>query len=453
MLSIVKDSHFKPLLNPSIRNKIIMYTTAQEAISKIQSGSHIFIHSVAAAPQHLIGTLMNRSHELSDIHIYHLHTEGEAPYVKPEFEDIFQLHSFFIGPNVRQATIEGRADYIPIFLNEVPILIRKKIVPINVALISVSRPDKHGYVSLGTSVDATKAAVEVADIVIAQVNSYMPRTFGDATLHMSNINFMVEYNEPMPCHELGEPTDVEKKIGSYIAELVPNGATLQMGIGSLPNAVLANLQDHKNLGIHTEMFSDGVLPLIESGVVNNSKKKIFRGRSVATFVMGSQKIYDFLDDNPGVLLKEVNFVNDPDTISQNPKVVAINSAIEIDLTGQVCSDSIGSRMYSGVGGQIDFIRGAAKSDGGVPIIAIGSRTAKGFSKIVPTLKNGAGVVSTRANVHYIITEYGVVDLYGKNLKERARALINLAHPDDRESLERAAYEQWKGHFEMSSVLV
>jgi 4-hydroxybutyrate CoA-transferase len=420
--------------------------SAQEAVSQIPSGSHILIHSVAAAPSHLIETLMLRAAELTDVHLYHMHTEGGAPYVQPEFENTFHLHSFFIGANVRKATIEGRADYIPVFLSEIPILIRKKIVPINVALISVSPPDKNGYVSLGTSVDTTLAAIEVADLVIAQVNRFMPRTFGDATVHIGDINYLVEYDNPLPTIQTEAPTPIEQKIGTFIAEIVPDGATLQMGIGSIPNAVLANLMNHQNLGIHTEMFSDGLLPLLEKGVVNNKMKKILRGRTVATFTMGTQKLYDFLDDNPGVLMKEVNFVNDHDIIAQNPKVVAINSAIEIDLTGQVCSDSIGMSMYSGVGGQIDFIRGAAKSEGGVPIIAMASRTSKGVSKLVPTLKEGAGVVSTRANVHYIITEYGVAFLYGKSLKDRAKALIQIAHPDDREKLEKAAFDRWKGHF-------
>ncbi len=422
------------------------FVSVQEAISKIVSGNHILIHSVAAAPHHLINALVARAHELSDMHIYHMHTEGDAPYVAPEYKGIFTLHSFFIGSNVRQATMEGRADYIPVFLSEAPNMIRKKIVPIDVVLISVSPPDKHGYVSLGSSVDITLAAVQSARLVIAQVNKYVPRTFGDAAIHVRNIDFLVEHDRPL--HEvISEPTGpCEKIIGKYISELVPDGATLQMGIGSIPNAVLENLTHHKNLGVHTEMFSDGLLPLLESGVVNNSMKKLLRGHTVASFLMGSQKLYDFIDDNPGIQMKAIDYVNNTRNISRNPNVVAINSAIEIDLTGQVCADSIGMLMYSGVGGQIDFMRGASLSEGGVPIIAINSRTAKGISKIVPTLKTGAGVVSTRANVHYIITEYGVAYLYGKSLKERAKALVEIAHPDDREMLEKAAFERWKGHF-------
>jgi 4-hydroxybutyrate CoA-transferase len=423
----------------------MQFKSAAEAISLIQSHDHILLHSVAATPHYLLNTLVTHASDLSDVHIYHMHTEGDAPHVLPEYEHTFKVHSFFIGANVRKATQEGRADYIPVFLSEIPVLIRKGIVPISVVLITVSPPDKHGYVSLGTSVDVIPAAMDKARLVIAQVNKHMPRTFGDATLHIRDIDVFVEKDMPLPTVIPEPPTETEKAIGQHIASIVPDGATLQMGIGSIPNAVLSNLNNHKNLGIHTEMFSDGLLPLLESGTVNNKMKKILRGRTVATFLMGSQKLYDFIHDNPGILMKPVDFVNDHDIIAQNPKVVAINSAIEIDLTGQVCSDSIGVSMYSGVGGQIDFIRGAAKSEGGLPIIALSSRTAKGVPKIVAALKEGAGVVSTRANVHYIITEYGIANLYGKNLKDRAKALIHIAHPDDRECLEKAAFERWKGH--------
>lgn len=417
--------------------------SAQEAIGKIPDGSHIFVHSVAATPHFLIDNLMQRAADFSEIHLYHLHTEGGAPYAEKPYSDTFHLHSFFIGANVRAATNEGRADYIPVFLSEIPVLIRHKHIPINVALISVSPPDKHGYVSLGTSVDATIAAIEMSDIVIAQVNRFVPRTFGAATVPMSDITYFVEHDAPLHASVCPSISPIEAKIGEHIAALVPDGATLQMGIGNIPNAVLSNLIGHKNLGIHTEMFSDGLLPLLEKGVVNNKMKKILRGRTVATFTMGSQKLYDFLDDNAGILMKEVDFVNDPDIIAQNPNVVAINSAVEIDLTGQICSDSIGTRMYSGVGGQIDFINGAAKSRGGIPIIALASRTPKGVSKIAPTLKEGAGVVTTRANVHFVVTEYGAVDLYGKSLRDRANALISIAHPDDREALEKAAFERFR----------
>lgn len=421
--------------------------TAKEALSHIKSGDHVYIHAVAAAPHHLIDTMCAESAGLQNVHIYHLHTEGTAPYVEPQFEGVFKLHSFFVGPNVRKATAEGRADYIPAFLSEIPDMIRKRAVPINVVLITVSPPDRNGFVSLGTSVDATLAAIQCADLVIAQVNRLMPRTFGDATLHIRDINYMVACDQQLIESVLEPPNDAERKIGQFISELVPNGATLQMGIGSIPNAVLENLHSHKHLGVHTEMFSDGLLPLLESSVVDNSRKKLLKGMTVSTFVMGSQKLYDFLHDNPSVQMKSVDYVNNTRNISKNPSVIAINSAIEIDISGQVCADSIGSRIYSGVGGQIDFMRGAAMSDGGKPIIAMSSRTSKGLSKIVPTLKVGAGVVSTRANVHYVVTEFGVVNLYGMSLKERAKALIQLAHPDDREMLEKAAFERWSGHFE------
>jgi 4-hydroxybutyrate CoA-transferase len=380
------------------------------------------------------------------VHLYHLHTEGVAPYVEAQYEGIFELHSFFVGANVRQATWEGRADYIPVFLSEIPDMIRQKVVPINVALITVSPPDKNGYVSLGTSVDATLAAVQTAKLVIAQVNKYMPRTFGDSTLHIRDINFLVNHDTPLHEATIEPLTDIEKSIGQYIAGLVPDGATLQMGIGSIPNAVLQNLVNHKHLGVHTEMFSDGLLPLIEKGVVDNSKKKLLKGRTVATFLMGTQKLYDFVDDNPSIQMKTLDYVNNMRNIAKNPKVMAINSAIEIDLTGQVCADSIGLQIYSGVGGQIDFMRGAAMSEGGKPIIALSSRTLKGMPKIVPTLKIGAGVVSTRANIHYVVTEFGMAYLYGKSLKQRAKALIDIAHPDDRELLEKAAFARWNGHF-------
>jgi 4-hydroxybutyrate CoA-transferase len=378
--------------------KNTQFVSAQEALLHIQSDDHVFIHSVAATPHYLTEKLVARSAELQNVYLYHLHTEGVAPYVQPQYEGIFELHSFFVGANVRQATWEGRADYIPVFLSEIPDMIRHKIVPINVALITVSPPDKNGYVSLGTSVDATLAAVQTAKIVIAQANKYMPRTFGDSTLHLRDIDFLVEHDEPLPEVQIEPLTDVEKQIGQYIAELVPDGATLQMGIGSIPNAVLQNLSNHKHLGVHTEMFSDGLLPLLESGVVDNSKKKLLRGRTVATFLMGSTKLYDFVDDNPSIQMKTLDYVNNMRNIAKNPKVMGINSAIEIDLTGQVCADSIGMQIYSGVGGQIDFMRGAAMSEGGKPIIALSSRTLKGIPKIVPTLKIGAGVVSTRANV-------------------------------------------------------
>lgn len=428
---------------------MVKYTSAAEAVKVIKSGDRVFIHSVAMAPQILIDAMVERAPELRNVTIVHLHTEATAPYVEPQYEGIFNLNSFFLGKNARKATQEGRADYIPVFLSEVPKVIRQGIVPIDVALMQVSPPDKHGYVSLGTSVDASKAAVEKAKIVIAVVNTHVPRSLGDACVHMSRFDLFVEHNAPLPeAPASGEHTEQDRKIGEFVASLVEDGATLQMGIGSIPDAVLRNLGNHKRLGVHTEMFSDGLIPLVEKGVVTNEDKKIWRDHIVASFVMGTKRTYDFLDDNPRVAMLDCGFVNDVRIIRQNPRVTAINSAIEIDLTGQVCSDSIGTKHFSGVGGQIDFIRGASYSEGGKPIIALDSATAKGVSKIVPMLKPGAGVVTTRANVHYVVTEYGIAYLHGQPMKERARRLINIAHPDHREELIKAAYERWQGHFRM-----
>jgi acyl-CoA hydrolase len=427
------------------------YTTAEEAVKVIKSNDRVFIHSVAMAPEILINAMVARSNELKNVTIVHLHTEAPAPYTEAQYEGIFNLDSFFLGKNARKATQEGRADYIPVFLSEIPKLIRKNIVPIDVALMQVSPPDKHGYVSLGSSVDASLAAVQKAKIVIAQVNPRVPRSLGDACVHQSRFDIFVEKETELhqaPASRFISETD--QKIGEHVASLVEDGATLQMGIGSIPDAVLANLGNHKRLGVHTEMFSDGLIPLVEKGVVTNEEKKVYRDHIVASFVMGTTKTYEFLDDNPRVAMMDCGFVNNVRIIRQNPKVTAINSALEIDITGQVCADSIGTSHYSGVGGQIDFIRGAGYSDGGKPIIALASATAKGISKIAPTLKLGAGVVSTRANVHYVVTEYGIAYLYGQPMKERARRLIKIAHPDHREALEKAAFERWKGHFSMES---
>ncbi len=416
--------------------------SAEEALKVIKSNDRVFIHSVAAAPQKLIKAMVGRAHELRNVEIIHLHTEGPAEYANPEYVNNFRVHSLFVGANLRQATQEHRADYIPIFLSEIPRLFRENILPIDVALVSVTPPDKHGYCSLGVSVDATLSAIEMAKVVIAQVNPMMPRTFGDSCLPISKFHYLVEGAEPI--HEVTMPpaSEIEKRIGGHVAGLVEDGATLQMGIGAIPNAVLGQLTNHKHLGIHTEMFSDGVIPLVKSGVIDGSAKAINRGKIVSTFVMGSKMTYDFLDNNPSVMMLDVAFVNDVATIRRNPKVTSINSAIEIDLTGQVCADSIGMKHYSGVGGQMDFIRGASYSKGGKPIIALPSVTAKGESKIVPFLKEGAGVVTTRAHVHYIVTEWGVAYLYGKTLEQRAKLLIGIAHPDHREALEKKAFERF-----------
>ena len=424
-------------------------TTAEEALKVVKSGDKIYVHSVVAAPHHLINALVDRADSLSDVKLYHLHTEGEAPYTRPEYEGIFHTNAFFIGSNARKAIAEGRGSYIPIFLSEIPNLFKQNIINLNVALITVSTIDKSGYCSLGTSVDATLAAIDNADIVIAQVNKYMPRTLGDSQIHTSRINYFVPFDEPL--HEVtwGESTEIEHRIGQNVASLVEDGATLQMGIGSIPNAVLAALEHHKDLGIHTEMFSDGLIPLIEKGVVTGQYKKRNKGKIVTTFLCGSKKLYEFVDDNPLINMMRVDHVNDTAIIRQNPKVTAINSAVEIDITGQVCADSIGYQMYSGVGGQMDFIRGAALSEGGKPIIALGASTTKGQSKIVSHLKEGAGVVTTRAHVHYVVTEFGIAYLYGKNLVERAKELIKIADPAHQEALDREAFERYKHHLSKS----
>lgn len=350
----------------------------------------------------------------------------------------FRVNALFVAPNVRDAVNEGRADFVPVFLSEVPALFRKGILPLDAALIQVSPPDKHGFCSLGVSVEACRAAVLSAKLVIAQVNRFMPRTHGDGLIHLSNLNAVVESDEPLPEHIPGTPGEVAAAIGRHCAELIEDGATLQMGIGDIPDAVLASLTSHKDLGVHSEMFSDGVVDLVERGVVTGRMKRVHPGKLTASFVLGSRRLYDFVDDNPQVALLDVGYVNDVSVIRRNPKVTAINSAIEVDLTGQVCADSIGDRIYSGVGGQMDFIRGASVSEGGKPIIALPSITRRGESRIVARLKPGAGVVTTRANVHWVVTEYGAANLYGKNLRQRARALIDIAHPDLRESLEREA---------------
>jgi acyl-CoA hydrolase len=416
--------------------------SAQEAVKMIKSNDTVYIHSVAAAPQTLIQAMTERANELSNVDIVHLHTEGIAPYVQPEFAGSFNVKALFVGANVRKAVNGGNADYLPIFLSEVPGLFRNNILPLDVALIQVSPPDQHGFCTLGVSVDSSRAAVESAKLVIAEVNPSMPRTHGDAFLHVSKIDAMVNVDYPIYEIQMPQPTADELAIGKNCASLIEDGATLQMGIGAIPNAVLASLGNHRNLGIHTEMFSDGVIPLIENGIINGENKRIHPGKVVSSFVMGSRKLYDFMDDNPQIAMLDVAYVNDTSVIRRNPKVTAINSAIEVDITGQVCADSIGTYHYSGVGGQMDFIRGASLSEGGKPIIALPSTTRKGISRITPFLKQGAGVVTTRAHVHYVVTEYGVANLYGKTLKERAKAMIEISHPDNREELDKAVAERW-----------
>jgi acyl-CoA hydrolase len=427
---------------------VMKIMTAKEAVKVIKSGDRIHLSSVAVTPHALIRAMIERADnkEIENIKVQHIHTEGPAPYAGPEYEGIFQLESFFVGANVRKETQAGYADYIPVFLCETQKLIRQGYVKVNVAMVQVSPPDRHGFVSLGTSVDATLAAIENADTVIAQVNKHVPRTWGDAQINIRDIDIFVEHDEPLYLHNNQPLTDIEKKIGHNVAQLVEDGACIQMGIGGLPNAVLAELGNHKDLGVHTEMFSDGLLPLIEKGVVNGKKKQIDKGKIVASFLMGTQVLYDFIDDNPLVAMMDIAHTNSVANIRKNHKVTAINAAIAVDITGQVCADSIGIKHFSGVGGQIDFIRGAGYSEGGKPIIAIPSITKKGVSKITPTLMEGSGVVTTRSNMHWLVTENGAVNLYGRTLQDRAKLIISIAHPDHQECLDKAAFERFGPHF-------
>lgn len=415
---------------------------AAEAVAVVRSGDRVFIHSVAAAPQAVITALAARAPALRGVEVVQLHTEGPAPYAAPELAASFRVNALFVGKNVRDAVARGQGDYVPIFLSEVPALFRSRAMPLDVALISVSPPDKHGYCTLGPSVDATRAAVQSARTVVAQVNANLPRTHGDALVHVDDIDLAVWQDDPVPEVRQANLTGLERTIGNYVASLVEDGATLQLGIGAIPEAVLAALADHEDLGVHTEMFSDGVVELVRRGVITGARKRNHPGKVVASFVMGTRDLYDFVDDNPSVLLLDVAYTNDTAVIRRNPAVTAINSALEIDLTGQVCADSLGTYQYSGVGGQMDFIRGASLSERGKPIIAMPSATSRGESRIVPFLKPGAGVVTTRAHVNYVVTEHGVASLYGKNLRQRARALIGIAHPSQREALERAAWERF-----------
>lgn len=424
------------------------YTTAEEAVKVIQSGHTVFCSGAAATPIHVLNAMTNHGKEnnLRDITVVHMHTEGPASYCAPDCKDIFRSKSTFMGGNVRAAVADGRGDAIPIFLHEIPILFRRKLIQPDVAIVSVSPPDSHGYCTLGTSVDCVRAALENSKVIVAQVNKQMPRTFGDSIIHESHFDVAVNVDIPLPEHGGKGMSETETKIGKLIAEnLVEDGATLQMGIGNIPDAVLNALHNHKDLGIHSEMFAGGVVDLVNKGCVTNDKKTYHRGRIVGSFMIGTKKLYDFVDNNPFIEMLEINYVNNVGIIARNPKMTAINSAIEVDLTGQVCADSIGTRMYSGFGGQVDFIRGAAEGfDGkGKPIIALPSVTNKGQSKIVPVLKLGAGVVTSRAHVHYVVTEYGIANLFGKTLRQRAYELIQIAHPDHREELEKAAFERLK----------
>ncbi|GAB3710787.1 acetyl-CoA hydrolase/transferase family protein [Flavobacterium koreense] len=416
------------------------YVTAAEAVKIVKSGDRVYLQAAAAAPTILANALTERASELRNVEICHLHVEGEARYANPELAESFHVNSFFIGANVRHTLKAGNGSYTPVFLSELPHLFRKNVLPLDVAFIHVSPPDRHGYCSLGVSVEATVAAIENAKIVIAQVNPQMPRTFGDGILHVSEIDYLVEVDVPIYGHDPVPFSIEEEKIGSLVASLIEDKSTLQMGIGSIPNAALSKLTNHKDLGLHTEMFSDGVIDLIENDVINCNYKGTLRGRVLATFLMGSKRLYDFVNDNPFIEMKESSMVNDTARIRKNPKMVSINSAIEVDVTGQVCADSIGAKMFSGVGGQMDFIRGATLSQGGKAIIALPSITKRGESRIVPYLKQGAGVVTTRSHVHYIITENGIADLYGKTLRQRVGEMVRIAHPNHQESIDRQYYE-------------
>jgi acyl-CoA hydrolase len=422
------------------------YISGEEAVKVIKSGDRVFVHGGAATPHFLLRKLVDRASELSDVELVSISMQGEAIFAEKKYKGIFKVNSLFVSPNIREAVNDGRGDYIPVFLSEIPVLFRRGILPLDVALIHVSPPDKHGYCSLGVSIDVASTAIKTAKYVIAQVNPRMPRVLGDGIIKIDTFDAVVYAEQELPeVASKDENNEISMRIGAYCAELVENGATLQTGIGSIPDAVLASLHNHKELGLHTEMFSDGVIPLVEKGIITNQHKKKYRNKIVTGFLLGTRKLYDFVDDNPCVIGMNIDYVNDTAVIRTNPKVTAINSAIEVDITGQVCSDSIGTYHFSGVGGQMDFIRGAALSEGGKPIIALPSTTSKGISRITSFLKPGAGVVTTRAHAHYIVTEYGVAYLYGKNMRQRAKLLIDVAHPNHRETLERAAFERFKSY--------
>ncbi|WP_159467741.1 acetyl-CoA hydrolase/transferase family protein [Dyadobacter sp. 3J3] len=414
------------------------YVSADEAVKHIKSGNRVFIHGSAATPVHLVEALQRRHWELKNVEFISITTLGDVDFNNPVHHKSFFFNSLFVSANTRSVVNSDYGDYVPIFLSQIPQLIKNGKLPVDVALIQVSPPDAHGFCSLGTSVDIARAVVDTAKYIIAQVNPNMPRTHGDGFVHISKINDLVWQESKLP--EVDYSLNVKNatvQIGKNIASLIEDGATLQVGIGAIPDQVLKNLNHLKNLGLHTEMLSDGVIPLIESGIIDNSRKKLNRGKSVTSFMVGTKKLYDFVNDNPSIRVMDIGYVNDTSIIRQNPKVTAINSALELDLTGQVCADSLGTYQYSGIGGQMDFIHGASLSEGGKPIIALPSVTSSGASRIVPFLKEGAGVVTTRGHIHWVVTEFGIVDLFGKSLKQRARALISIAHPDHRESLEQA----------------
>ncbi len=425
---------------------MINYTSAEEAVSIIQSGNRVFVHGSACTPNFILDEMARQASRLRKVEVVSITVQGDVKIADPQYKESFYLNSFFVSKPVREAVNDDRGDFIPIFLSEIPLLFRRNILPLDVAVVTVSPPDRHGYCTLGTSVDIARSAVDIARKIIAVVNPRMPRTHGDGVLHLTRIDKCVWHEEELLTVDYStKVTDVERQIGKNVAELIDDKATLQMGIGTIPDAVLSCLHNHKDLGIHTEMLSDGAIDLIQRDIVNNRYKGIHDNRTVTGFCFGTRKLYDFANDNPSIAFMDIQHVNAPHTIMQNRRMHAINCAIEIDMTGQVCSDSIGTFQYSGIGGQMDFMRGAALSEGGKPILTITSRTKKGIPRIVPYLRQGAGVVTTRGHVHYVVTEYGTAYLYGKNLRQRARALIAIAHPDDREMLERTAFERFRNY--------
>ncbi|SMO40308.1 acetyl-CoA hydrolase/transferase family protein [Solitalea koreensis] len=422
----------------------VQYVNPSEALAVIQSNQRVFIQGSAHTPTFLLKHLAQEAQRLKNVEVVSISVYGDLHVDKFELKNSFCLNSLFVSESIRNAVREGYADYVPVFLSEIPELFKRQILPLDVAIVHVSVPDAHGYCSLGVSVDVARSAVDSARYIIAQVNPKAPRTHGDGMIHSSRFHAMVFCEDNLHEAFFGQKADDNTtKIGEYVAGLIDDKCVLQMGIGAIPDAVLKCLHNHKDLGVHTEMCSDGIIDLFEKDVINNKYKQIHPNKSVSSFALGSRKLYDYVNDNPAFAFLDVDYVNNPSVISRNHRMIAINSALEIDITGQVCSDSIGTYQYSGVGGQMDFMRGAALSEGGKPIIAIPSRTNKGVSRIVSALKPGAGVVTTRAHMHYVVTEYGIAYLFGKNLRQRAKALINIAHPDDRELLEKDCVERFK----------
>jgi acetyl-CoA hydrolase len=420
------------------RHKVV---SAQEAVKVVQSNQRVYLGGGAGVPQRLLAALVERAAELCDVEIAHVLAFGALPYLAPEYQASFRHRAFFIGESSREAVQAGRADFMPIFLSEIPHLFRNGSLPLDAVFIQVSSPDEHGFCSFGVEVGCTKPAAQAARVVVAEVNRRMPRVLGDSFIHISKLDYVVEVDYPLPGAPQGGTTEVHEQIGKHIADMIPDGATLQLGIGSIPDAVLAQVVDRRDLGVHTELFSDGIIDLVERGVITNDKKTLHPGKLVAGFLFGSQRLYDFVHDNAMIELHPSDYVNDPFVIAQNDLMISINSALEVDITGQVCADSIGPRFYSGIGGQLDFVRGAARARGGKPIIALPATAKEGkISRIVPQLKPGAGVVTSRGDVHYIVTEYGVAGLHGKSVRERARALIDIAAPQFRQELERYAWQ-------------